>query len=359
GTRASLRSFFIVTFPLATNFWVGHPSPDNRWREVHLVGTIAPGKSCALESICLSTSFLPAGKPLSHEHLQRLPEFSVRSYELSEPVAAEDLRELGSALRSAERNICNLHFPLPRPGRSRSRGVPTAPLSPASPDAEERRQALAALQDTLEWAARLETRVVVLDCGHVDIPYPEARIHELFQQGRWLSQGKEIVRQLSARRRQSASRHCDALCLFLDKILLHAVRLEICIAMRNPCHPHGLPNADEFALLLQEFRGAPLGTWYDIGHAYLQETLGFETQGQLQEAMAPGYSGWHIHDAQGLTLGLPPGRGELPLKDLLQTAPVNIPWVMKCSPVDSSLGSLATGSLATGLEHLASLRRNS
>ena len=48
--------------------------------------------------------------------------------------------------------------------------------------------------------------------------------------------------------------------------------------------------------LLDHYRGAPIASWYDLGHGKIRENLGLINQEKWLERLAPRMAGMHIHD---------------------------------------------------------------
>ncbi|MFQ5654995.1 MAG: sugar phosphate isomerase/epimerase family protein [Planctomycetota bacterium] len=301
--------------------------------------------------IALSTSILSTDPSQAEQRIRRLLSFDVEGHELSYRIPRSEIEGLGAAIRAARRRVVSLHSycPVPRGVLPENAGGDLLPLS--SLDREERRAAVRATVTTLEWAARLEAGAVVVHCGSTPVEYPRDRVKHLFREGRWRGEeGAQSRRRIAEERLRAAPRSFDALCHSLDRVLREAARLEIPVAPENRLYPHELPDAAEFRLLLEEFRGGPIGSWYDTGHAGYQEALGFQASEELREAMAPGLLGTHVHDVAGIKDHLPPGEGGLDLAALLADLPGEIPLVIECRPDQSD------ERIAAGIDHLRRLR---
>ncbi len=220
-----------------------------------------------------------------------------------------------------------------------------------SEDTTLRNRGVAATIETLEWAARLEARFVVCHSGRTPIEYPKHRIRELYDGGKWpIGEGETVIRKIARERAETAERCLDLLRLSLDRILVAATRLEVSLGLENRVYPHEIPNPAEFGRLIQTFEGAPLGTWYDTGHARYQEVLGFAAPQETWDAMRSTLLGCHVHDVIGIQDHLPPGEGELNLSARLRDLPEELPLVIECRPGQGH------ERIAAGIDHLRTLR---
>ena len=72
-----------------------------------------------------------------------------------------------------------------------------------------------------------------------------------------------------------------------------------------------MPGKQEIEILLETFKGAPIGYWHDTGHAHVNETLTFLPLHSLLDTFSDRLIGIHLHDAVGLEDHLSPGKGEI------------------------------------------------
>ena len=77
-----------------------------------------------------------------------------------------------------------------------------------------------------------------------------------------------------------------------------------------------MPNFEEIGHILARFHGGNLRYWHDVGHARVQERLGFIRQRDLLEAYSDMLIGIHLHDVLGVDDHFAPGQGETNYKEL-------------------------------------------
>ena len=97
----------------------------------------------------------------------------------------------------------------------------------------------------------------------------------------------------------------------LDHLVPVAEKQGVLLGLENRYHYHELPGLDDFRLIFDHFKGAPIGYWHDTGHAHANETLGLIASDSLLLSYAHQLIGVHLHDAIGIDDHIPPGSGEI------------------------------------------------
>jgi len=102
--------------------------------------------------------------------------------------------------------------------------------------------------------------------------------------------------------------------------------------MENRFHYHELPGPDDFEMIFNEFKGAPLGYWHDTGHAHANECLTVIPPASLLEKYGKKLFGIHLHDAVGLDDHITPGTGEIDFETLTEYITPDLPLVLELKP---------------------------
>jgi sugar phosphate isomerase/epimerase len=231
-------------------------------------------------------------------------------------------RALAGAVAGAGVPIVALEafFPGPRP---------LAGPALAAADAGERGVAQRLCERTIYTAAELGARVVVVRLGAVAFNADHAGRRDAFERGDLDEQAWQPAR---AARAAAAPAHLDAARLALEPLLRVAEAAAVVLAVTNPPEFAELPDAAEVARLLADFRGAPLGTWYDTAAAHVLEAVGAAPAGAALAAFGRGAAGVHLTDAAGLARGLAPGTGEVDFAALTGALPQDAPRFVHCAP---------------------------
>ena len=183
----------------------------------------------------------------------------------------------------------------------------------ASPDEEERRAALRRAQKTIATAGRLGASAVVVHAGAMPALRPLAEeVKELYRAGRGDSAGFARLRaELVERRRregelfvQAAERSVVELAEYVER---QGWRVRLGLENRDLCGQ--IPQAEEYDAWFARYPDAPIGLWFDTGHAQILQSLGLGDQRALLERHGERLVGLHLHDCLGVDDHIVPGSG--------------------------------------------------
>jgi sugar phosphate isomerase/epimerase len=274
---------------------------------------------------------MPVG--VSTAHLL-LPEASVSAIldalaALAPPVielAAGGPEPLGRALLGALHHAAlpvaavEAFFPGPRP---------LAGPALAALDAGERAVAQRLCAQSIVTAAELGAPVVVVTLGGVPLGEELTDVRQAFERGEPAAAAR--ARALAARRARGSA-PLDAARQALEPLLRLAETAAVQLALPNRPGYDQLPDERELDRLLADFRGAPLGAWFDTGAAHVADVLGLAPPGAALAHFAPVALGVHLSDAAGLARGLAPGVGEVDFAALKDALPADAPRFVHCAP---------------------------
>jgi len=227
--------------------------------------------------------------------------------EINYTVEPQGLEEL---LANSDGAYPSFHSPVPRVKASDGRW--SEDLNLASPDEEERRQAMAVAATTLDWAAKVGAGRVVVHLGGVGnqmLP-AEKQLRQLFDLGQINTYGGELLRADCRRQRaESAPAHIAAAKASLSELADAAARLGVAIGLENRYHYHEIPHPDEAKELLVDYPPTVAGYWHDMGHAEVQDRLLLIDKHRWLEGLSDRCVGVHLHDVDGLKDHQSPGLG--------------------------------------------------
>lgn len=240
-------------------------------------------------------------------------------YRLSAPVLGHLLPEL----KPRGFSVGSLHNFLPLPPGMPREAASGDLFNLASLDKDERSRAVHYTTKTMELASDLETQAVVLHLGGVDQIADRKPLPQAARRG-------EMTPELSAlleQRAKSAPRHLDAVSFSLERLASRAGSLGLKLGLENRYNAFQLPDFAEMGRLLARFDGAPLGLWYDCGHAFVQAAAGLEPALDWLTAYGHTLVGCHLHDATGAEDHQAPGLGDMDWAELtkaLAPAPLKV-----------------------------------
>ena len=262
--------------------------------------------------LALSTSWQKSGTQSVAEMIAAIKRLGMNKIELSYRISEAMFRQLKGLLEQSGLKVVSVHnyFPIPA-ARSGSKGSGDLFLL-SSPDEEERQKAILYTTKTIENAAEMGARAVVLHCGAVEMNHEMHVLYQYFNANRIYSEEAQFfIHQKLKERNRRKTRHMDRLLASLDRLVPVAEKKRTLLGLENRYHYHELPGFDDFETIFDKFKGAPIGYWHDTGHAHANEVLGFIARNILLQTYAHQLIGVHLHDAIGLDDHIPPGAGEI------------------------------------------------
>ncbi|MGA8848971.1 MAG: TIM barrel protein [Dehalococcoidia bacterium] len=207
--------------------------------------------------------------------------------------------------------ISSIHSPCP--AVLSSRGISVSSLSLSSLDESERMEAIIFTKKTIDLAANVSARAIVLHMGEVPIDLSlQDRLYKLhdesYAQTKEYSQAKE---KLVYQRTSQAPPYLDAARKSLQELSKYSRQKGIMLGLETRFHLNEIPNMDEMAELLSEIPESLVGYWHDVGHAEVQQQLGFSLHEEWLSRFKDRIVGIHLHDIRGISDHHAPGKGNM------------------------------------------------
>jgi sugar phosphate isomerase/epimerase len=174
-------------------------------------------------------------------------------------------------------------------------------------------EAVGFTKQTIDLASSVKARAIVLHMGEVPIDLNlQSRLFELhrggYAQTKEYSQARE---ELVCQRDSQAPPYLDEAKKSLQEITEYGLQKGMILGLETRFHPHEIPNMDEMAELLSEAPRDSVGYWHDIGHAAVQQQLGFGSHEEWLSQFRYRMFGIHLHDVLGITDHHAPGQGNM------------------------------------------------
>jgi sugar phosphate isomerase/epimerase len=207
--------------------------------------------------------------------------------------------------------VSSIHAPYP--ASVSARGIPSASLSLSSTDEAERQEAVRVSKKTIELAAKMGARVVILHMGEIPLNTDlEEKLRRLFHEGLtgsevYLKVKEELILERSFR----ASQYLEQAAKSLDELSEYSQSTGIMLGLENRVYFREIPNINEMAELLNRVEGSLVGYWHDVGHAEVQQRLGFTPHEEWLIKFGGRMIGIHLHDVNGVSDHRVPGRGDV------------------------------------------------
>lgn len=207
--------------------------------------------------------------------------------------------------------ISSIHCPCP--AVLPSRGIPIANLSLSSIEKSEREEAVNFARRTISLARKVGAGAVILHVGEVPIdPGLEVELHQLYQQNLTQTERyKQVKEQLIYQRASQAPPYLEAARKSLEELSQYSQEQGIMLGLETRFYFHEIPNIEEMKELLNETEGRLVGYWHDVGHAEVQQRLGFASHKEWLSRFSHKMIGIHLHDVIGLSDHRPPGKGNV------------------------------------------------
>jgi sugar phosphate isomerase/epimerase len=282
--------------------------------------------------IGLSTVWTSRDAQSGEELLGPILDLGFEGVELEYRITQEIFQEIRPRIRNREIRVLSIHNYFPVPAIIPRERVSGDCFSLSSLDREEREQGVSYTARTVEHAHDLEARAVVLHLGRVETDLPRDGMQQLYQGDRWNDEGPRLLQQERVERGRLRDPHLDALLFSLDAILKRAEQLGVMVGIENRYYFQEMPDKEEIGIILDQFRGGPIGYWHDVGHAAIAETLGILRHEELLKLYAPLLVGAHLHDALGVDDHKPPGQGEIAFEMVGRYLPEGAIKIMEIHP---------------------------
>ena len=242
------------------------------------------------------------------EFVKEVRQFGYTHLELYSTLSLFDLQEI---LKIEGASISSVHSPCPHVPLPEQ--TSKSKLSLSSLDRQTRRAAVERSKATIELAARVGARAVVLHAGEVESALPRLlKLRQLYDQQLVASREFHETRELLMEERaMKVAPHLEAARESVSRLLSVASEEGVLLGLENRVHHHEIPSLEEMQQFLEDFAARPIGYWHDVGHAEVQATLGFESHQEWLSLLGDKIVGVHLHDVIGIQDHLAPGTGSL------------------------------------------------
>lgn len=234
--------------------------------------------------------------------LREIRELGFRRVELNYNVTEEMLATMEPMIERGEIGISSVHNTFPHVSDP-DYGTDSVLLG--FEDGEKRQRAIRLLVRSAEYAQRYGGEAVVVHPG--EVPFPNDIGKELGQIYSGAGRDSEAYRrkwaELLERREAYSARYVQQIIASLDEACSRAVSrgLNIRVGIETRSKPQQIPTLAEAKTVISALKGAPVGIWYDTGHAIMMDRLGlYDSVGEM-EGLMDDIVGVHIHETIGLS----------------------------------------------------------
>jgi sugar phosphate isomerase/epimerase len=168
-----------------------------------------------------------------------------------------------------------------------------------SDDPRERESAWRYSLKTVETAARVGAKLVVLHMGQIEMKEYTDRLVEMLEAGhRESPKFQKLCLEAEEKREARKEKPIQLANEMLDRLAREAASRGIMLGIENREALEEIPLESDFPFLFREFPGDTVRYWHDVGHAQIKENLGFIHHTMHLETLASELAGFHIHDVE-------------------------------------------------------------
>ena len=267
--------------------------------------------------LALSTSWRSSKITDARALLKSFERLPISGLELDYRISEQTFEQVKNLLPKSRFEVVSVHNYFPTPVVQPSSAASGDFFMLSSLDQEERNRAVRWTRKTIQHAAHLGARAVVLHCGRVEMERELDRLYAFYEALQIRSKAsRDFISKKLAERDRLKPPHLENLLLSLETLCEDAVKYDILLGLENRFHYDELPTQDDFGQIFTRLDGSPIGYWHDTGHARVNECLTILQPDSLLTRYADNLIGVHIHDAIGLEDHLAPGTGEIDLHNL-------------------------------------------
>ncbi|MEC0131965.1 MULTISPECIES: sugar phosphate isomerase/epimerase family protein [Paenibacillus] len=234
--------------------------------------------------------------------LREIRDLGFQRVELNYNVTKEMLETIEPMLERGEMGVSSVHNTFPHVQDS-DYGTDSVLLG--FEDKEKRQRAIELLIGSAKYAQRYGGEAVVVHPG--EVPFPNDISKELEQiyngEGRDSNAYRSKWAELMERREAYSAGYVQKIIESLDEVCNRAVSegLNVRFGIETRSKPQQIPTLAEAKTIIKALKGAPVGIWYDTGHAIMMDRLGlYDSVGEM-EGLMDDIVGVHIHETIGLS----------------------------------------------------------
>ena len=241
----------------------------------------------------------------------------INKIELNFSLTEDMVRDIFRFTQKNKIEITSLHNFCPIPsGLTPEKALPDC-FSLASPDEDERKNAVCYTKETIATAKKVSARAVVLHSGRVEIEDKTRSLIALYNVGQKNSPAyKEIFENFIKERGEKCPSYRGQILKSLSTLADYAQEQGIFLGIENRFYYREIPNIEEFGMIFEKLKNKPVFFWLDVGHNFIFEKLGFFKRGELLRTYGSKLAGVHLHNIKNLVDHQAPVDGEFDFKIL-------------------------------------------
>ncbi len=229
--------------------------------------------------------------------LREIRELGFEYAELSHGIRISLLPGIFDAVDAGEIKISTLHNFCPLP-MGVNHAAPNV-FKFTSSDRWERENAIKHTLKTIETAARLKARLVVLHMGQITMrDYTDKLLSMVEKEEQNSRKFEKLIQEAMEKRERRKEKYIDRADELLKIFVEAAAKEGIMLGVENREAMEEIPLEGDFPFWLKNQPAETVGYWHDTGHAQIKENLGLLVHRLHLENMGERLQGFHIHDVK-------------------------------------------------------------
>jgi sugar phosphate isomerase/epimerase len=273
--------------------------------------------------LSMSTAWNGAGVEDGRRIVDQMVGLGFKRIEVEYRVSEKAIPGIEDAVRSGRIAVSSIHnfAPLPAGWKPSNWGGDTLSLS--APDETERAEAVNLTVRSLDLAKRLGATALVLHMGEVDTGRGFFKELAEIVEAEGVASGAAVrIREGVAKARDSRKAvFLESAVRSLKELLAHAHGSGVTICIENRYFHNQIPLPGEVVDIKREIPSPGLRYWHDLGHAHVEEVLGFSSHLEVVDLLKDEIFGTHIHDSVFVRDHKAPGTGEIDFRSVLAKVP--------------------------------------
>jgi sugar phosphate isomerase/epimerase len=219
--------------------------------------------------------------------------------------------QIGSLVKKDLIKVESLHNYCPIPESMEIEKALPDCFSMASLDELERQTAVKQTKITIDTAADLGAKAVVLHCGRVEINDHTLDLITLYNTGnKNTKKYAQLKSEMVKKRDGKASAYFANALRSIDELNRYAEAKNMALGIENRFYFREIPNFEEIGKILNKFKRSQVFFWHDTGHAQVLENLGIGNHEDYLKEYSRNMIGMHLHDVLGTRDHLAPHQGD-------------------------------------------------
>lgn len=201
----------------------------------------------------------------------------------------ENMVEQGAVTVTSLHNFCPLPMGAPH-------GHPEL-YTFANTNRHIRQNAIHYTKQTVEFAARVGAKAIVVHAGYVETRKSTSQLLDLVVTGKLYTPAYDKQKmKLAVERDKKAPRFVAWMYECMEAMLPTLEEYQVAIGLENLPTWEALPSETEIEALCNHFDSPYVRAWWDMGHAQIRENLGYINHERWMTKLHPLIVGLHVHD---------------------------------------------------------------